>query len=805
MNKRAGCLGVLLICNLLFFSNSFAQEAKIFKRSMTNFEFEKFKSLVGTYQEGKNYNQIINGHGTGLKPPTKEQWERIKTQPFLVDKVEVPFKMEETPAKYDNSTSKWFPPIGNQDGEGSCVAWACVYYTKTFQEAKEHNWDLSGCLWEGGVFGHPSPIYQDKIFNPDFIYHLVNFGLDNGASYYDVMFSMKNIGSCTWDKMPYDPTNCTIWPDENAWREAPWYRSQTGYNSMWVNSDAGIENLKELLVNGNLAVISIDANYFANFTSQDLWTLDNYTATGHNHANTIVGYDDNFGPYTESGKTNCYGAFKVANSWDVGGWEHIPDGFYYISYNCLKQKIPFVYTYENYINYQPQMVAVFEMNHDLRGENEINIGIGDPNSTSFLKSFNNFTNGGGNIPFPRNPIVIDITELLPYMSGTADQFFMKVNDGGTSTTGTIQYFSIEMYDDYSTGIPKHVYVSSEVPVNTLQGTSVAVNVFTSSETINITYPVGGEIFAVGSNPTIKYTSVGTSGHVNLYYSTNRGNTWNSIATNVVDNGEWKNWIVPNTTSPDCKIKISDVDGTPSVISKGLFRIGQDEFTEQTSISLTGVKYSSAAWGDYDNDGDLDLLITGNADDGIVSKIYRNNGNNSFTEQTSISLLSVRMGSVAWCDYNNDGYLDILLTGVHNPGEQQQFVSKIYHNNGNNTFTEQTSISLPGVSDASVAWGDFDNDGLPDILLTGLTQSNGIISRIYRNNGNNTFSEQTSISLIDVTTGSVAWGDYDNDGYSDILVTGESGVGRILSPPVDSAQFYRSKTYHPFYHSSFGSL
>ncbi len=83
---------------------------------------------------------------------------------------------------------------------------------------------------------------------------------------------------------------------------------------------------------------------------------------------------------------------------------------------------------------------------------------------------------------------------------------------------------------------------------------------------------------------------------------------------------------------------------------------------------------------------------------VTSKIYHNNGNNTFTEQTSISLTGVGYGSAAWGDYDNDGYLDILLTGYN---EQSISVSKIYHNNGNNSFTEQTSISLTGVGMSSV--------------------------------------------------------------------------------------------------------
>ena len=67
---------------------------------------------------------------------------------------------------------------------------------------------------------------------------------------------------------------------------------------------------------------------------------------------------------------------------------------------------------------------------------------------------------------------------------------------------------------------------------------------------------------------------------------------------------------------------------------------QDQFTEQTSIALTGIYYGSVAWGDYDNDGDLDILLSGYSDTNIISKIYRNNGDSTFTEQTSIALTGV---------------------------------------------------------------------------------------------------------------------------------------------------------------------
>ncbi|MCX6327499.1 MAG: FG-GAP-like repeat-containing protein, partial [Bacteroidia bacterium] len=193
----------------------------------------------------------------------------------------------------------------------------------------------------------------------------------------------------------------------------------------------------------------------------------------------------------------------------------------------------------------------------------------------------------------------------------------------------------------------------------------------------------------------------------------------------------------------------------------IYRNDSGVFTD-INAGLTGVYASSVAWGDYDNDGDLDVLLTGYDGSGNILKIYRNDSG-VFTDINS-GLSGVQRGSVAWGDYDNDGYLDILITGSG--------TSRIYRNNGNNTFTNQSSISLSGVSNSSSAWGDYDNDGYLDILITGSGTS-----RIYRNNGDNTFTLQTSITLQGVSYGSAAWGDYDNDGDMDILLTG-SGNSKI---------------------------
>ncbi len=227
---------------------------------------------------------------------------------------------------------------------------------------------------------------------------------------------------------------------------------------------------------------------------------------------------------------------------------------------------------------------------------------------------------------------------------------------------------------------------------------------------------------------------------------------------------------------DLDLLLTGLTNDYNIISKLFRNDGNGNFIEQTSISLIGAYLSSVAWGDYDNDGYLDILLTGNTSiysNNAVSKIYRNNGNNSFTEQTSTNLPGIYQGSAAWCDYNNDGKLDFILTGQSSNGP----ISKIYRNNGDNTFSEPSSIQLIGLKNSSVAWGDYNNDGIQDLLLTGYTGTTRL-SKIYRNNSDNTFTEQTTISITGVSDGSASWGDYDSDGNLDILISGTTGSESI---------------------------
>ncbi len=192
------------------------------------------------------------------------------------------------------------------------------------------------------------------------------------------------------------------------------------------------------------------------------------------------------------------------------------------------------------------------------------------------------------------------------------------------------------------------------------------------------------------------------------------------------------------------------------------------FTD-TGAALAGASGGSVAWGDYDRDGDMDILITGSTGASRTAQVYRNAGPGIFTD-AGASLTGTTEGSASWADYDNDGDLDLLLTGFSGPlVASSPPTTKLYRNDVG-TFVEVGPTGLPAVAYSSAAWGDYDNDGDLDILLTGWSAPGSYVAGIYRNDGGGRFTD-IGAGLTPAYEGSAAWGDYDNDGDLDILLTG----------------------------------
>jgi hypothetical protein len=224
---------------------------------------------------------------------------------------------------------------------------------------------------------------------------------------------------------------------------------------------------------------------------------------------------------------------------------------------------------------------------------------------------------------------------------------------------------------------------------------------------------------------------------------------------------------------DLDLVICGADATNmEAITKIYRNNGNDTFTD-IGAGLEGLgEGTSLAWGDFDNDGDLDLAVCGLGDSGLITKIYRNDGTETFTD-SGITLIGANWGSLAWSDFDNDGDLDLALCGMNTEYEP---ITKIYRNNGDGTFTA-IEAGLTEVLGSSLAWGDYDNDGNLDLAVSGSDVNWEPITKIYRNNGNNTFTD-IEVELTEATVYSLAWGDYDNDGYLDLAICGYTGSENI---------------------------
>ncbi len=194
--------------------------------------------------------------------------------------------------------------------------------------------------------------------------------------------------------------------------------------------------------------------------------------------------------------------------------------------------------------------------------------------------------------------------------------------------------------------------------------------------------------------------------------------------------------------------------------------------DQTSMTFDSIYLAGTAWGDYDNDGDLDLLYSGYPSTGAGGAgavwLYKNQGNNSFLPVTT-PFVGTGAASVNFVDANNDQLLDVFITGQ---SATNVYTAKLYLNNGNDSFTP-SQYTFQGVTTGSSDWADFDQDGLSDLLLTGKTTINEQsvnITYVYKNLGNDNFS-LINANLPGVSSSHALWGDYDNDGDMDVAITG----------------------------------
>ncbi len=257
-----------------------------------------------------------------------------------------------------------------------------------------------------------------------------------------------------------------------------------------------------------------------------------------------------------------------------------------------------------------------------------------------------------------------------------------------------------------------------------------------------------------------------------------------------DNDGWQDIFLVNGT---------DWPGRPAKHSTPkLYHNNHDgTFTDVThkaglDVELFGM---GVAVGDYDNDGFDDLFITTMGQ----SHLFHNNGNGTFTDVTQkAGLMSPKefSTSAAWIDYDKDGKLDLVVANYVQwslegdlyctlDGKSKSYCTpesykgtsvRLWHNRGDGTFedaTKKAGLAEPTSKTLGIAILDYDNDGWPDLLFSNDTQPN----KLYRNNGDGTFTEKAVVAGIAFSEDGVARAgmgvdaaDYDRSGAASILIT-----------------------------------
>jgi len=246
-------------------------------------------------------------------------------------------------------------------------------------------------------------------------------------------------------------------------------------------------------------------------------------------------------------------------------------------------------------------------------------------------------------------------------------------------------------------------------------------------------------------------------------------------------------LIPAHAPGLVSVQVTNPDGQSASLANGFTYLGTNvgKFADGTGPAFGDNigNGRTVCWGDYDGDGDPDLFnpYTPQNSPSTTGILWRNNGDGTLTDVTTAAGLDTTsfsfISSCAWGDYDNDGDLDlyIVYSGIGSS-------NRLYRNNGNGTFTNiaATALVTGSTSFAKVdaAWADYDRDGRLDLYLV---YASGGTNQLFHNNGNGTFTDLAGSAGVAAAgqAGRILWADYDNDGFDDFYLIRRSGQPDFL--------------------------
>jgi len=239
--------------------------------------------------------------------------------------------------------------------------------------------------------------------------------------------------------------------------------------------------------------------------------------------------------------------------------------------------------------------------------------------------------------------------------------------------------------------------------------------------------------------------------------------------------------LPQLYRGDIAIGDLDLDGIDDVIMMGetsngsrmtaLFKGNGSGSFIATGINFLAVRDGSVDLADFDGDGDLDVLVAGESINGPVCLLYRNDRNGKYT-LINTGLPGIRRGVARWLDFNVDGRPDVVITGI---GANGAPLTMLYQNT--NEGFRPVNTGMISLKNSNLAFGDYDNDGDDDILLLGETHQGQPMTMLYNNNRRGSFMP-IKHPFPNVKDGFADWADMDLDGDLDLLISGMSAQGPV---------------------------
>jgi hypothetical protein len=226
-----------------------------------------------------------------------------------------------------------------------------------------------------------------------------------------------------------------------------------------------------------------------------------------------------------------------------------------------------------------------------------------------------------------------------------------------------------------------------------------------------------------------------------------------------------------------------------LVSSKLFDAEQDigefpDYAPRAGLDVMG-HAGGVIMEDFDGDGLLDVMVTSSGPLDQM-RLFHNNGDGTFADVTAEAGLLGEVGglNLVVTDYNNDGHPDVLVLRGGWWGKYGQYPMSLLRNNGDGTFDDVTEaaglMSLHPTQTA--AWADFDNDGFLDLFVGHeSTKDSPHPSQLFHNNGDGTFTEigaASGLAELGFVKG-LAWGDFNNDGRPDLYVSMMGGRNRLF--------------------------